>query len=568
MTLSKKGLNYFFNGLLWFSVLFYLWGGGEFKGRVRFSHVNDVFAGLGCFYIISRIFWGFRLSQTQFGKVADELFEAFSDIVKSLSLGRVKKLSFWAMVLGFAGLGLLFLFLAVPILNYWSYGNHTYDLGIIENSIFNAVTTGKFATYFMIRGDQPMLYFPSNRLNFGLFPLAALYSIFRNAEILLLMQSLALLAGLIPLFKLSDLLLPKEIPRWFPLLLYWCWDPIHRMNLSDFHETPFMIPCSLWFFYFLEKYLREQNQNRNSSKRTFVGLLSFLILTAVWREDAWWVMAGQAFYAGIRTRRWGIFLPLTLLGLAVLPIYTAFFNQVNSLSERYSFLGSDFRSAFFTILSRPWVFLQMAWKNQEFFKSLWMSSGGGIFLFSGWGWVTLVLPLLELSQSEQMSYFGHHYVGLLAGPLFYTTLIGWKNFFPKIRALFSLNIAQVLVACSWVLAVTHFYTSESGSLNYRLNAQEVACLDSLLIEVPPEVPLIASDPFSARLAQRHWITGPEKWIQLSESEWKKVDLTLAHWLIVDQGTFHKNERIGQQGRNRVGPWRIVAQRCGFVVATR
>jgi hypothetical protein len=90
-------------------------------------------------------------------------------------------------------------------------------------------------------------------------------------------------------------------------------------------------------------------------------------------------------------------------------------------------------------------------------------------------------------------------------------------------------------------------------------------LDELASHIPPGVPLLATDPFAAKLSDREFISLPFAWINLSQQDWLKVDQSRAEWIITGDPD---NLKAGMTGLNSIRPWKIVAEGCKFFVAKR
>lgn len=542
----KKYLRIGFELLLWLCLLLFLIGGIRVHDKLRFTYLNDLWCLIAFTYLIGRIFKVFSFRQTYFGKNFLATISAIPLAFKQRSLSPFTSLSWPSVIFLGTFLYSCFLFLFIPILSFWSYGNSIFDLGIIDNSIYNMATRGRFETFNFTDGVKPFLYIPNNHLNLGLLFFAGIYRFFPYTEIILFTQSLALLLSAIPLYLLADKILPKEFHRMSIVVLFFLWDPIYRMNVWDFHEPPFMIFFALWSFYFIEV------------KKIGPALL-FGLLMAIWREDGWWTFAALSVYLGIKTQKWKLALPAAICGLVIFPIHAGFFNHINTVGDRYAYLGTNLQSAIHTTLTKPWIFLGVIRQNISFFVRLVISSGGG-FLFSGWSGLVALPGIFEvgLSQSNAMRDWNNHYIGLFTGPLFAATAYGWRKLYSVLSRKTKLrDPAYAIVGVSIALALTQLTFNVSSGLKMTWDQYEqTRCNQKLEKLIPPHVPLIATDPFSARLSHRYWIMSPNR----------SVDQTIASWMIAKDPELLNT--IGLEGLHPARPWRFVQRACGYYVATR
>jgi len=556
MTAVKSFYRRLMDVLFWFALVYYAYGGTNIGGKERFTYINDVFTFVAVFYAFGRLFLEVRFRDTTFGGSFDSAFDAGIRFIKTRSFKHLAGTNTAGRILLVFAIYFIVLFFAVPVINHYFFGNSTFDFGVIENTIYNGSRTGRFFTYFLIREDQPASYFPNNHLNFGLIFFALIYKVLPRAEVLFLFQSLALVSAMIPLYKLADRYLPADLPRWAPLVAYWFFDPIHRINMWDYHEAPFMIPFALWALYFIE------------SGRLRWALVN-MFLMAMWREDAWLAFGGMGLYAAIRTKKWPLFLPLSIAAFFVFPLHGLLFNKVNNLHEVYSYLGRDFNSAVNTIMGDPKALLNAMISNRNYYYRLILLVGGPLFLFGGFKIIPILPNLAQLSLATWpgMIQFNTHYPALYTGPLFFALIFGWKNLYEFLdKRNVSKNFIIKIFALSLSISVTQLYMTEAGALTKKFSFIETKkCLDDMLAAVPPGVPLIATDPLAIRLAKREWITMPIKWIHLNQADWNKVDLTRAECLV----SLDKTQLdLGMRGRFAPRPWTIVKEGCGLYIAVR
>ncbi len=545
---GKIVLTYVYDALLWVILALYTMGGVEIAGKIRFAYVGDLWRVCAIGYIILRIFWGIRLSDTTLGRSTISMMDGVIKVIKNRSFYPIKGLSVLSVFLHIIALFSVFMFFTAPIFKYWSFGNYIFDLGTIDNAIYNASINEGFKSWFVWLEPCKNIavnYFPENHLNFGLYFFALIYKIIPRTEVLLFFQSLALLSALIPLYKVGDYILPKPIPRWLPLVFYWTWDSVHRINLWDFHEHGFSIPFSIWALYFIEK-------------KKILQACVFMFLVAIWREDFWWLFSAIAIYGFIKTRNLKIFLPLALLGFAVLPFYMAVIQKVKAVGNYYSYLNGGVKDLFLTILTRPWIFIEVAWSNLKFFKILFWNTGGGVFLFSKFALVTVIPPLAFIVFSTNPAFLDwkNHYVGSSIGPVCFASMLGCAALYKYLEKI-KKNLGMLAVQCFLAISLTNLDVSEISYIRRGWSiGEDILCYRKLINEIPKNVHLLVRDPIGTHLNKRRWVSIPTD----------LYDQTEAEWIITDQE--NDLETVGLIGEKRTTPWRELYRKCGFIIAKR
>jgi uncharacterized membrane protein len=318
-------------------------------------------------------------------------------------------------------------FVTVAILRHNLFLTQTWDLGAFTQMYWRATHGFGFGT--------PIEQAP-NHLGVHMSPFLYLlipgYWLFQSPVYLLVMQTLALALGAVPLYYSAKLLLPQS--KW-PLtvaIAYLCYPSLHWINLFDFHEVPFFIPLVLTAVYF---FLRQ--------RWWWSGI--FFVLAASVSENSIVAISALAFYlafsklgiatveSGSKKQRWfglGVFLiSIVYFVIAVkilMPAAGGGFFRI----DRYTQFGN----------SLPEVAINMVTKPSILFSTLWQWSRlyylAGIFLpillvpfFSGWALITLAPGIAQnvLSTfSFQTSSF-YQYDATLLPALWLTVIIGLRH---------------------------------------------------------------------------------------------------------------------------------------------
>ncbi len=130
------------------------------------------------------------------------------------------------------------------ILQHRQFATFAYDLGNYDNMFFNTLHGRPFRTMSVLPtgGNWSML---SNHAELTMFLLLPFYALRPGAETLLIMQSVALALGAIPLYRFASRRLPRPAAMVLALA-YLLYAPMHQSNFYDIHFQPFALPLTLW----------------------------------------------------------------------------------------------------------------------------------------------------------------------------------------------------------------------------------------------------------------------------------------------------------------------------------
>lgn len=516
------------NILLLLIFALYLSGGFTFRHKVFFEDLGSLMTPLIVFLCL--IFW-LRLDNDQF-----ILFRGFSQLEQSI---RTKKgprgLSSYLIIL--AVVSSLGTFIMLPLVRHWSFASWFWDLGVMEQVIWRkAFGYGLTSTAILNNPLLPLDFLKNQHLNFWLIPTAQLYSLIPRTELLLFLQSLAFILALIPLYKIGRILIPQQQPFLLPLF-YWCWEAIHRNNIWDIHESAYIPVLSFWaYYYFL--------------KRKWLQTAFFTLAIALFKEDAWVLAGAMGFYFFSIEKRWFAAFSCLFLGAGVFVSYGVFFNKVNTLSDRYAFLGSNFGETLPILKHDPLIFFrQLFHVGPLSFLLRLIMAGGGFWLFGGWAIIPMIPTFLEcaLSSNPGMYSFSNHYVISLAGPLFISTAYGIKNLkeSKRIKKYFKLIL---LTGTFLIMSQLHFFEAARLQDYFRSTAwKQRRCLEELVNEIPPGEAVYADDPLATHLSQRE--------LFMTYRVHEPVTLTDA-WIATVETTELPSD------------FRVVDRKCGCMIAHR
>jgi uncharacterized membrane protein len=320
----------------------------------------------------------------------------------------------WAIVLGLVTLDGVLVGQHV-LARHLTYHSDAFDLGNMDQAVWNTLHGHFFR--FTNRGID--WYGPPTRLAIHVEPIllliAPLYLIHSGAETLLVLQTVALALGAVPLFALALRRLP-DLPLVCVgfVVAYLAAPELLGEALWDFHPVTLATPLLLAAFYALDA-------------RRYGWFLAVGILAAACKEDVALALAPVGLLIALRQGRPR--LGLVVAGAAV--VWTALcflviiphFNAGASVSGsaywyRYTALGSTPADALRRVIAQPRLLLTDIFAGDKLgYLALLLRTGGGLGIFAPVWWLA-ALPELAINllsaQPPQYSGFYHYNAVLLA----------------------------------------------------------------------------------------------------------------------------------------------------------
>lgn len=156
--------------------------------------------------------------------------------------GRLARGVFAAGLLGYCALLCWF-----SLLDHRNLATTVYDLGIYDNLVWQTAH-GHFLDCSLIRGGNHM----SAHFDPILLLIAPLYLLYPHAETLLVVQTLWLASGALPLWLLARRRLKNEWMATILTVVYFLYPALHGVNMFDFHSVALMVPLAMWAVYLLD----------------------------------------------------------------------------------------------------------------------------------------------------------------------------------------------------------------------------------------------------------------------------------------------------------------------------
>lgn len=184
-----------------------------------------------------------------------------------------------AIAVGAIFLGYGFFFSWLAITNHHALNTRTIDLGFYDNIFYQSIHGRPLACTLIKSG-----YHGSAHFDPLLILLSPLYLLYPHAEMLLVLQSFWMGAGVIPVYLLARDRLGRRPPAVALAAMYALYPALQGANMYEFHSLSLLSTLMLWMVLFLER----------GAIRAYFTLLPFTLLC---REDASLILCFVGLYA-------------------------------------------------------------------------------------------------------------------------------------------------------------------------------------------------------------------------------------------------------------------------------
>lgn len=312
-------------------------------------------------------------------------------------------------------LGYFVIFSVLSSLRHYTFQTQVWDLAAFEQSFWNTVH-GKI----MFNNFEGTTHFAIHFSPFLLL-LVPFYFIWQSPYTLLIIQSLALALGALPLYLLAKKIINQ---KWAIAIAatYLLYPSLHWLNLFDFHAVTFAIPLFLAWFYFWEQ-------------KKYIPAIIFLALAATTAESMIVAVFVVGLYLLLFNRqqwKWGLAISVISLIYFVLVakvIMPAFGGGIVRL-DRYAQFGASVTEIIKNVILNPALTFETVFIPEKFIylASIFVSTAFLSFI----AWPTLILLGPGLAQnlltdfSFQFNSF-YQYDSILVAFIFVGVVLGIKK---------------------------------------------------------------------------------------------------------------------------------------------
>lgn len=311
------------------------------------------------------------------------------------------------------------------IRRYVSLNSHYYDLGIMNQVVYNT-SQGKF-----LEMTDQQLKRNISRLAVHFDPILAffapLYKIYPGAETILISQAVIVALGAWAIYLIANKILKK---KWLSLtfaLAYLSYFPVERANLFDFHPVVLATTFFLFAIYF---YLEKKK----------IWFFLFVILALLTKEHVGLIVAFLGIYLFFfkKDRKWGVISFATGVTFFIATVYFIIpqARQANHFALRYfGDFGDSPSSVMINLVRHPLVTARYILRRETWVYILRLFVPMFYSLFSP---LTLLIALPELainifSINNNMREIYFHYNAIIVPFIFYSLILGYKFFDDKVK---------------------------------------------------------------------------------------------------------------------------------------
>jgi len=436
------------------------------------------------------------------------------------------------------------------VLSYVSILKHTlflttaWDLGIYEQSIWSTVNAGKFFWYTIELPVNPSNCFFGIHFSPVLFLVLPIYKLFQSTATLLILQSLVLSLGVIPLYLIGVHELKNRDYALFFCLLYLIYPPLLGLNLFDFHTQAF-VPLFFFsaFYFFLKKkfvpyflfvilalsivefvpflvlflglyaFWVGWKEIKNSGKSfnyklLFRGTMAVAVLTVV-LAVCWYIGARMAlFYFNptvLPNRNWAqlgdpVHNPLGLLWTAVTNPLLTFQLVFSSAGEKLTYLfGVLAPVGLLSFLDIPSLLIGAPW-----FLAAFLSNYPPYFTVIGYQYVAFIIPFVFISAVRGARKLPHLKERFAFVRKFSTSFGNRQK-----QVLAGFYVSVLIVSCAVV-----FYQPHLSFLATRMSVhseQHLSALNGILGLVPSDASIMTQNDILPHASQRMYAYAMWEW---------------------------------------------------------
>ena len=311
------------------------------------------------------------------------------------------------------------------LMRYWAYHADAFDLGNMDQAVWNTLHGQPFR-FTNIGLDW---HGPPTRLGIHVEPIllliAPLYLLHSGPETLILLQTVALGLGALPLFLLGLRRLPA-----LPLLAAACAGayllapPLLGEAVWDFHAVALATPLMLLAIWAIDA-------------RRYGWFIAAAILAALTKEDVSLALIPLGIYIAVWQRRPRLGVAVVALSLAwvaicfglILPHFHGSTSGGNNYWYRYNWLGATPAAAALNVLTHPWLPFTFVLGDaaKRGYVAMLLRTAGGLGILSPALWIgglpELAVNLLSTHEEQYSGVFQYNAVLLafLSGASIYGT---------------------------------------------------------------------------------------------------------------------------------------------------
>ncbi len=448
--------------------------------------------------------------------IAELLFLGFTYMWYKDTTHRFRKIEMflttkWQEVTVTLSIGLYLLYMIpATFLRYDNFYTGRFDLGNMDQTVWNTLH-GRVFQLTDPNGTDIMSRLAFHA-DFLLVLLAPFYWIWQNPKMLLLIQTLVLVAGAIFVFLIAREILKHKTLALVFALAYLLNPSMNHSNLYDFHAVTLATTFILGAFYFLKK-------------QKYMWLILFLILAGLTKEEVWIITAFFGLYMVFKK---DISLTKNILAKKVLGMSTFIFSilifyYINSYALPHARGGTHFALSYYSDFGMsPLSIIKNLLTSPLKTISILFGKGQLTYIFETFaplGFLSIFAPFFLffiapetlaylLSNNSHLHEIYYQYTATLTPFIFISAVYGVKTVqtrFPKVsilHATYYLLLTSILAA--------YFFGPLPGAKNPNLTMvtspqPDKAVIDTFLQNIPRRFSVAATNNLGSHLSHRQRI---------------------------------------------------------------
>ncbi len=378
---------------------------------------------------------------------------------------------------------------------------HTHnDLAIHAQVIWNTGQGRLFETTLL--EDRPTNYL-GHHFSPALVLLIPLYTLWPDARLLLIVQSVLLALGAVPIFMLVRRQTGSQLLAISLSLAYLLFPALHYVNLFDFHEVILGVPLLSFAAYWL------------LTKR-YRLLFVFLGLSLLVKEEMAFIAFAFGLYIAIvqGRRRLGLLVTLLAIGWGILTmriIMPSIAGHSFFPVGRYGYLGSSFGEMASSLVRNPVLVVEHLLVPAKFRFLLYLLVPLAFLPLVGFDTLLLSVPTIAyllLSDYEPQYSIQYHYAALLIPLLVMAAATGAARLVRRRGPPVSIALSGLVLVTSLVSYL--LLSPGPGARHFNQHGEytlwpNLASARDALAAIPPEAPVMTLEEFAPHLASRERI---------------------------------------------------------------
>jgi len=443
---------------------------------------------------------------------------------------------------------------------------HTWalDMGNMDQAVWNTIH-GRILAFTNMEGVTTRL---AIHFEPTLIVVAPIYLIWPDPKALLLLQTIALASGALPIYWIAKRDLKSGAAATAVAAAYLLFPSLEAVNYAEFHAVALAAPLLLWAFHFAET-------------GSWWRFAAAALLAAGTKEEVGLVVALISIYIAVVTKSR---FPLLVAGVgvisslaAVLVVIPAFNpSRASPYAGYYSYLGTNIPAIAINLLLHPWLPIQRSLEEPAYLRSLFQPFGYLPFLAPErllMGASSFLINILSADGEMQRPNL-YHYTAPLIPAIVLATIRGAGR---AVRLIARLGIPSrwaLMLVMGLLLASAGWYHRQEGltPLSERFRLYAITPHDQVAYDffqmVPTGASLSVHPDLNAHLSQREKLY---VFPRVADAEYVLMDRlrdASSRDVLTVPTDVHRERLKALDELISSGGWEVLADRDGYVLLKR